>query len=211
MAASKQSKAVKNPESEPLHNGLPILAFPTEEHWRQWLRRNHEQCEEGLWVKLAKKGAGVDSISYEQARDAALAHGWIDGLKAAFDTQFYGIRFTPRRSRSKWSKINCEIAEKLIAAGEMTAAGLAQVQAARKDGRWDAAYAGAATIELHPELERALQANPAARKFFATVSAANRYAVLYNVQDAKRPETRARRIEKFVAMLARGEVVHPER
>lgn len=193
-----------------LHKGAPLRGFATVQQWRTWLERNHDRCET-LWVKLAKKDADVRSISYEEARDHAIAFGWIDGLKSALDDRFYAIRFTPRTRRSKWSKINREVAEQLIASGKMTASGLDQVEAARRDGRWDAAYAGAATIEMHPDLERALKANPAAQRFFATVSKANRYSILYRVQDAKRPETRARRVEKLVAMLARGEVPHPDR
>ena len=130
---------------------------------------------------------------------------------AALGLKYYTIRFTPRRARSKWSQINRDVVEKLIAAGEMAPAGLAQVEAAKRDGRWDAAYAGPAKMEVHPDLARALEANRAAREFFATVSSANRFAILYRVQDAKRPETRARRIAQFVDMLARGEVPHPDR
>lgn len=192
------------------HEGLPIRAFSSIRLWRAWLDRNHRQCE-GLWVKLAKKASAAETISYEEARDHAIAFGWIDGLRNSIDDQYYAIRFTPRRKRSKWSQINRAVAERLIASDEMTAAGLEQVEAARQDGRWEAAYAGAATIEMHPDLERALKKNPAAKRFFATVSGANRYAVLFGVHDAKRPETRARRIEKLVAMLARGDVPHPGR
>ncbi|MCA9711399.1 MAG: YdeI/OmpD-associated family protein [Myxococcales bacterium] len=204
------ARSTKREEPAELHKGLPIAGFETVRQWRAWLRRNHDGCE-GLWVRLAKKGAGVRSIGYEEARDHAIAYGWIDGLKNALDERYYAIRFTPRRKRSKWSQINRDIAERLIASGEMEAPGLAQVEAARRDGRWEAAYAGAATIEVHPELERALKANAAARKFFVTVSRANRYAILLQVHEAKRPETRARRIEKFVGMLARGEVPYPDR
>lgn len=193
-----------------LHEGCPLLAFATVEAWSSWLRRNHDRCE-ALWVKLAKKGSKAPSITYEEARDHAIAYGWIDGVKHALDEHFYTIRFTPRGKRSKWSKINRNVAEQLIASGRMAAPGLDQVEAARQDGRWDAAYAGASTIEMHADLERALRANPAARRFFATVSGANRYSILYRVGDAKRPETRARRIEKLIAMLARGEVPHPDR
>jgi uncharacterized protein YdeI (YjbR/CyaY-like superfamily) len=192
------------------HKGLPLLGFAAVLLWRSWLRRNHDKCD-GLWVKLAKKDSGVRSISYEEARDSAIAYGWIDGLRNALDERYYAIRFTPRRKRSKWSQINREVAERLIESGEMTTAGLSEVEAARGDGRWASAYAGARTMEMHPELQRALKANVAAERFFGTVSGANRFAILYNVHDAKRPETRARRIEMFVAMLTRGEVPHPDR
>ncbi len=191
-----------------VHKGLPIQGFASVQTWRKWLANNHDRCD-GLWVKLAKKDTGIRSISYEEARDHAIAFGWIDGLKNAIDDRFYAIRVTPRRKRSKWSKINREVVERLIASGEMEAAGLAQVEAARADGRWDAAYAGAATIEMHPDLKTALAANPIAKKNFAQLSSANRFAILYGVLDAKRTETRARRIAKFVAMLKEGEVPHP--
>ncbi|MEZ4365815.1 MAG: YdeI/OmpD-associated family protein [Kofleriaceae bacterium] len=193
-----------------LHKGTPIRAFRTVGQWRQWLARNHATCP-ALWVKLAKKDGGATTISYVEARDHALAFGWVDGLKNALDERYYAIRFTPRTRRSVWSKINRDVAERLIASGEMEAPGLAQVEAARADGRWANAYAGAATIEVHPDLARALAANPAARRFFATISSANRFAILYRVHEAKRPDTRARRIDTFVAMLARGDVPHPER
>ncbi len=200
-SSTAKGKVTGSESARQLHKGLPILGFASVRQWRTWLRTNHDECE-GLWVKLAKKGSEIRSITYEEARDHAIAYGWIDGLKNALDDQFYAIRFTPRRKRSKWSEINREVAERLIASGAMAAPGLEQVEAARQEGRWDSAYAGAATIEMHPELEHALKANPAARRFFATVSGANRYAILYRVRDAKRPETRARRIQKFVAMLA---------
>jgi uncharacterized protein YdeI (YjbR/CyaY-like superfamily) len=159
-------------------------------------------------VRLAKKGSTTRSISYIEARDHAIAYGWIDGLRNAIDQEFYAIRFTPRSKRSKWSKINCGVSERLIAAGAMAPSGILQVEAAKADGRWAAAYSGQATIQVHPELRRALAKNPAAKKFLATISAANRYSILYQVNEAKRPETRARRIEKFIAMLLRGEVPH---
>ncbi|KIG19265.1 putative periplasmic membrane protein [Enhygromyxa salina] len=172
--------------------------------WLAWLGVNHK-VSDGLWVKLAKKASGIASIDYVEAREGALIHGWIDGQKRSIDAQYYAIRFTPRRKRSKWSKINREIVEGLIEEGKLKPAGLAQVQAARADGRWDAAYAGAATIEVHPELQAALDRNAKAKRAFAKVSAANRYSILYNVNDAKKPETRARRISKYIAMLVDGE------
>lgn len=189
------------------HQGLPILLFSTVPQWRAWLARNHQSCE-GLWVRLAKKGSSTPSISYIEARDHAIAYGWIDGLKNAIDEEFYAIRFTPRRRRSIWSKINREVSERLIARGEMTPSGMREVEAAKADGRWANAYAGQATMEMHPELQTALNKHPAAKRFFATITAANRFAILYRVHEAKRPETRKRRIEKFIAMLLRGEVPH---
>jgi len=182
------------------------FAFPAQ--WASWLAEHHETST-GLWIKFAKKAAGIQSINHEQALDLAIAHGWIDGQVKSLDDRYYLQRFTPRTARSKWSKINCAKAEKLIAAGAMTPAGLRQVELAKADGRWDAAYAGPRTIELHPELQAALDANDAAREFFATLDSRNRYAIVYRTQDAKKPETRARRIEKFIAMLAAGEKIYP--
>lgn len=202
MASSK-----KDPDALQEHKGLPILLFSTVRQWRTWLSRNHASCD-GLWVRLAKKHSQTRSLSYVEARDHAIAYGWIDGLKNALDDEFYAIRFTPRRKRSKWSQINREVSEKLIAAGEMAPSGMREVETAKADGRWASAYAGQATMEAHPELQRALNENPAAKKFFTTISAANRFAIMYQVQEAKRPETRERRIEKFIAMLLRGEVPH---
>ncbi len=209
-STTTMARTMRREKVEEQYRGSPLRAFATVQHWRAWLERHHDQCK-ALWVKLAKKGSDVRSISYEEARDHAIAFGWIDGLKNALDDRFYVIRFTPRSKRSKWSKVNREVAEQLIAARQMSAPGLEQVEAARQDGRWAAAYSGAATIEMHPDLEQALKANPAAQRFFATVKGANRYSILYRVQDAKRPQTRARRIETLVAMLERGEVPHPGR
>jgi uncharacterized protein YdeI (YjbR/CyaY-like superfamily) len=198
MASSR-----KRPDESEEYKGLPILLFSTVRQWRAWLARNHDACD-GLWVRLAKKDSTTRCISYIEARDQAIAYGWIDGLKNAIDEEFYAIRFTPRRKRSKWSKINCAVSERLIAEGAMAPPGMQQVQAAKADGRWEAAYAGSATIEVHPELERALAKNPAAKKFFATISAASRFAILYQVNDAKRPETRAKRIAAIVSIVARN-------
>lgn len=190
------------------HKGLAVLPFATKAAWARWLRSNHAKAD-GLWIELAKKGAGVASLTYEEAREVAIAYGWIDGLKNGKDESFFRIRFTPRRARSKWSQINREIAKELITAGKMKPPGMAQVEAAKADGRWAAAYGSATNIELHPDFERALARSPKAKAFFATISGTNRYAFLYRVHDAKREETRQRRIEQFVAMLERGEVLHP--
>ncbi len=192
------------------HKGLPMLAFASKAAWARWLRSNHAKSQ-GLWVAFAKKGSGVASVTYEEAREVALVHGWIDGLKNARDETWYLLRFTPRTRRSKWSKINREIVEQLMAAGAMHPAGLAQVDAARADGRWDDAYDPPSRIEPHPDFVKALEGSPRARRFFATVSGANRYAVLYRVHDAKRESTRARKIAELVAMLERGEVLYPDR
>lgn len=187
--------------------GLPIMAFADEAALEAWLDeqpRDHK----GIWLKLAKKGAGVASVTQKQAVDAGLCHGWIDGLLNPYDARFYLIRFTPQRAKSKWSKINTERAEALIAEGRMRAAGLAEVEAAKADGRWADAYPPHSRAEPPPALQAALDANPKAAAFFATLKGANRYALIYRVLDAKKPETRAKRIADFVAMLERGETIH---
>jgi uncharacterized protein YdeI (YjbR/CyaY-like superfamily) len=165
-----------------------------------------------VWLTLARKGAAAPtSLTYDQALEEALCHGWIDGQVRAGDQCSYLQRFTPRAPGSGWSKRNVAIAERLIAEERMHSLGLAAVQRAKADGRWDAAYAGPATIQVPADLAAALDARPAARQMFQTLNSRNRYAVLYRVQTAKRAETRRRRIEQFVAMLARGETVYPQR
>lgn len=186
---------------------LAILPFESEQAWEAWLEREHEHAP-GVWLQIAKKDSGVATVTYAQALQVALCFGWIDGQKRAFDATWFLQRFTPRKRNSRWSKINVEHAERLIAAGRMRAAGLAQVEAARADGRWERAYLGQRDATVPADLQAALDANAKASAFFATLSGANRYAFLYRVQDARRPATRARRIERFVSMLARGETLH---
>ena len=186
---------------------LPILPFASAAAWEAWLEDEHARAA-GVWLQLAKKDAGIATVTYAEALDAALCFGWIDGQRRALDERWFLQRFTPRTSRSRWSEINTRHVERLIAGGRMRPAGLAQVEAARADGRWEAAYAGQRTIGVPDDLQAALDDCPAAAAFFATLRGANRYAILYRVQDAKRPETRARRIDRFVAMLARGETLH---
>ncbi len=188
-------------------DGLPILAFPDPAAWEAWVANQPDDAP-GLWLKIAKKDSGIPTVTYAEALDVALCHGWIDGQKGRFDDQYFVQRFTPRRPRSRWSKINVDKVAQLIAAGRMRPRGQKQVDAAQADGRWQAAYASSSTITVPEDLEQALLANPQAQAFFATLDRTNRFAILYRVQDAKRPETRARRIETFVAMLARGEKVH---
>ncbi len=187
---------------------LPVMGFETRGDLEKWLA-GEGAGSMGIWLKIAKKEAGVASVSYAEALDAALCFGWIDGQKDKLDDKHWLQRFTPRKPRGNWSQRNCRRAEELIAAGEMRESGLREIERAKADGRWDAAYAGQATIEVPEDLRLALEANPAAREFFGGLDGANRYAVLYRIHDAKRPETRARRIEKFVAMLAEGKKIHP--
>ena len=187
---------------------LPILEFATPAAWEAWLAREHASAP-GVWLKLAKRGSGHASVTYAEALDVALAFGWIDGRKGRFDEAWWLQRFTPRTPTSRWSQVNRAKALALIEAGRMHPAGMREVERAQADGRWDAAYASQRTMDVPADLQAALDADPAAAACFATLDRANRYAVLYRVQDAKRPATRARRIEQFVAMLAAGEKLHP--
>ena len=186
------------------------LAFADVRAFDAWLKKNHASST-GLWLKLAKKAAGVPSVSYAEAVEVALCWGWIDGQKQSHDDRFWLQRFCPRGKKSLWSKINREKATKLIAAGKMRPAGLAEIERAKTDGRWDAAYDSPSGSTVPEDFARALADNARAAKFFATIDATNRYAMLWRVQTAKKAETRARHIEKFVGMLARGELLHPAR
>ncbi|HEX3902144.1 MAG TPA: YdeI/OmpD-associated family protein [Polyangia bacterium] len=189
--------------------------MPTPAGWRAWLRAHHARSP-GVLLRIPKvsiegPSKGHSALTYAAAVEAALAWGWIDGQKRALDAGAWLQRFTPRGPRSGWSKINRAKAEALIATGEMEAPGLAEIERARRDGRWDRAYDGARAATVPPDLARAFAREAKARVFFEALDGANRYAILYRVQAAKRPETRARRIETFVAMCARGETLHPPR
>jgi uncharacterized protein YdeI (YjbR/CyaY-like superfamily) len=188
--------------------GLPIIAFASPGDWADWLQTNHDRSR-GLWLKIAKKGSEIESVSYAQALESALCFGWIDGQKGALDDLYWLQRFTPRGPRSKWSEINRDKAEELVSQGRMTPAGLSEMERAKRDGRWEAAYAGQKRIAVPPDLAAELERRPNAKAFFEALDGANRYAILYRIHDAKRPDTRARRIAKFVAMLEAGERVHP--
>ena len=183
-----------------------VLECASLEEWEAWLEQNHASGSE-VWLRFAKKGSKAVTVSRAEALEVALCYGWIDGQAATQDEDYWLQRFTPRTRRSKWSKINCEAVEALIGAGRMKPAGMAAVEAAKADGRWDAAYAPPSTIEVPEDLAHALKLSPKAEAFFGTLNAQNRYAILYRIHDAKRPETRARRIEKFVDMLERGEKI----
>ena len=180
------------------------LVLPDGAAWRAWLAANHA-ASDGVWLVTAKKG--VAGVSRDEALEEALCHGWIDGQARSRDEATYLQRYTPRRTRSVWSQRNTKIVERLTAEGRMHPAGLAEVERAKADGRWEAAYAGSATIEVPADLVEALEAEPEAKARFETLNRQNRYSVLYRIETAKRPETRQRRIEKFVAMLARGETL----
>ena len=186
-----------------------IRPFESAGEWEAWLREHHETVTAGVWIKFARKGSGIPTVAYPEALRVALRFGWIDGQARGHDESWYLQRFTPRRARSIWSKRNRDFATALIEAGEMEPAGLREVERAKADGRWDAAYDAPSTATVPDDLQAALDANPAATEFFAGLDRQNRYAILHRVQTAKRPETRARRIEKFVAMLAAGERIYP--
>jgi len=186
---------------------LPIVQFADSAAWNEWLEEHHA-ASPGVWLKIAKKASGIGTVNHPEALEEALCYGWIDGQRAPHDESFFLQRFTPRRPRSKWSQVNREKVTKLIAEGRMKPAGLAQIEAAKQDGRWEAAYAPQSSQAIPEDFQRALEQNPAAYEFFKTLRGTRRYSFLYRIQDAKRPETRARRIEQFVAMLANGQTHH---
>jgi uncharacterized protein YdeI (YjbR/CyaY-like superfamily) len=189
-------------------NGLPIMAFPSRETWAAWLDEHHTDSA-GVWLTLRKKDAGEVGVSYGDAVEVALCYGWIDGQAGKLDDRFWMQRFTPRRPKSAWSRVNRDRALGLIARGEMKPAGLREVERAQTDGRWEAAYEPPSTMTIPDDLQEALASNPAAAAFFATLNSTNRYAILHRIHAAKKPETRTRRIETFVAMLADGKKLYP--
>lgn len=187
---------------------LPTLTLPDAAAWRAWLGEHHGDAA-GVWLVTAKKG--VTGVTRDEALEEALCHGWIDGQARSGDDSTYLQRYTPRRARSAWSQRNVEIIGRLLEQGRMQPPGIAEVERAKADGRWEAAYAGSATIEVPADLAAALKAEPEAQAMFEKLTRQNRYAVLYQIETAKRAETRQRRIEKFVAMLARGETIYPQK
>jgi uncharacterized protein YdeI (YjbR/CyaY-like superfamily) len=182
-------------------------SFQSPGEWERWLEQHHATSD-GLWLKIAKKNSGTTTVTHPEALELAICFGWIDAQRRAFDERFWLQRFTPRRPRGKWSRINREKASELIEQRLMRPAGLEQVQRAKQDGRWEAAYEGQRTASVPDDLQRELDRDPAARAFFEQLSSQNRYAILYRIQDAKRPQIRAKRIEKFMAMLVAGETIH---
>ena len=187
---------------------LPVMTFESTDAWDTWLAAHHTDSP-GLWLKIAKKGAAGRTVSYSDALDVALCHGWIDGQKGRHDDEYWLQRFTPRKPGSNWSKINTERAAALIASGRMRPAGLHEVERARADGRWEQAYESQSRVTVPEDLARALAENERARAFFATLDSANRYAILYRIGTAKKPETRAKRIDTFVTMLSEHKKIHP--
>ena len=189
------------------YKGLPILYFESQADWEAWLEE-HQNDSQGLWLKISKKGSGFDSLSYTEALDSAICYGWIDSQKGALDDDFWLQRFTPRGSRSKWSQRNRAIADQMIRQGRMQPAGLREVELAKQDGRWDAAYASQSKITVPDDFQAELDKNPVAKEFFTTLNSVNRYAILYRLQDAEKPETRLRRMEKFISMLNEHQTIY---
>lgn len=187
--------------------GLPVLLFTSQQDWHNWLKENHNQ-HQGLWLKHAKKSSGKQSVSYGEALEEALCYGWIDSQKQAYDSDYYLQKFTPRGPKSIWSKVNVAKAEVLLKADRMRSAGLAAIDLAKQDGRWDAAYDSSSTSKIPEDFQVALDKNPKAKQYFETLNRANVYAFYWRIQTAKKPETRKSRIEKFISMLSRGEKLH---
>jgi uncharacterized protein YdeI (YjbR/CyaY-like superfamily) len=198
----------KTPKIKSAQVEIPTLVFTTPAAWSKWLDKHHATSP-GVWIRFAKKASGIQSISYAEALETALCYGWIDSQKKASDDTTYIQKFTRRGARSVWSKVNREKALSLKESGRMNPAGLAEIERAQKDGRWEAAYDSPASAKVPADLQAALDTNPRAANFFATLKGRNRYAILFRVHTAKRAETRARRIADFVEMLARGEKIYP--
>ena len=193
---------MKNPDN------VPTIAFETQQDWEAWLKEHHIDTK-GIWLKIAKKEARTPSVSYAEALDSALCYGWIDGQKAAFDAKYWLQKFTQRSAKSIWSKVNCGKAEALIAEGRMQPAGLRQVELAKSDGRWERAYESQSKITIPDDFQSELDKNPKAKDFFSTLDSANRYAFLFRIHAAKKPETRSAKIQKFVEMLNKQQKLHP--
>jgi len=189
----------------PTTTEFPILPFESKKKFAEWLAKNHDKSA-GLWLKIAKKATGISTVTYAEALDVALCYGWIDGQKGSFDEQYFLQKFTPRRPKSIWSKINVEKVERLIASGEMKLSGLKAVEAAKLDGRWAAAYSSQKNMEVPADFQSALNKNKKAKAFFETLTGSRRYSFLLRIETAKKAETREKRIRQFVEMLAKGEM-----
>ena len=185
---------------------LPVIAFKSQQDWDAWLTSQRTRSK-GLWLKLAKKASGVASVSKQEAIDAALCHGWIDGQLDSFDEKYWLIRFTPRQSASKWSEKNRARALQLVEVGRMRPGGLKEIERARMDGRWNGAYASQSTAQVPDDLRAALEKNGKAKRFFETLDSRNRYAILYRIHNVKKAKTRIARIEQFVTMLFEGKTL----
>lgn len=183
------------------------MHFASKKEWSTWLARQHDKST-GVWMKIAKKGSGIASVTYEEALDISLCYGWIDGQKGSFDSQYWLQKFTPRGPKSIWSQINKEKSKKLIASGDMKPAGFKAIEAAKQNGRWNNAYAGQKTIAVPDDFQYELDEHPDAQAFFRRLNSVNRYAILFRIQNVKKPETRSKRIRQFIEMLERGEKLH---
>lgn len=186
---------------------LPIISFKSEKEWERWLDKNHSKST-GIWMKIAKKETGIKSIYYPEALDIALCYGWIDGQKKAFDDTYWLQKFTHRLPKSKWSKKNCNRAEELIKLGKMKPEGQKEIDLAKKDGRWEAAYESQGNSKIPGDFQKKMDENPGTMEFFNSLNSANRYAFLYRIHDAKRPETRMQRINMFIDMLKEKKKFH---
>lgn len=187
---------------------LPIISFATQQDWEAWLEEYHADMR-GIWLKIAKKETRIPSVSYAEALESALCYGWIDGQKASFDEQYWLQKFTLRGPKSMWSKINCDKATTLLASGRMRPAGIRQVERAKADGRWDAAYESQSKMTIPDDFQWELDNNQKAKAFFDTLNSVNRYAILYRIQTAKKSETRSARISKFITMLSEHQKIYP--
>jgi len=187
---------------------LPIISFATQQDWEAWLKEHHT-ASTGMWLKIAKKDTGIPSLSYAEAVESALCYGWIDGQKASCDEQYWLQKFTPRGPKSLWSKVNCDKATALLASGRMQPAGIRQVELAKADGRWEAAYASQSKISIPDDFQRELENNQQAQEFFMTLNSANRYAILFRIHTAKKSETRSARIKKIIEMLSNQQKLYP--
>jgi uncharacterized protein YdeI (YjbR/CyaY-like superfamily) len=189
-------------------NDLPVMLFEDQKNWAAWLEQNHA-ASSGLWLRLAKKASGLNSVSYAEAVEAALCYGWIDGQAKSYDASSWLQKFTPRGVKSIWSKINREKAQKLIESSQMKPAGLKAVEAAKQDGRWEAAYDSPSNATVPSDFQAELDKNAQAKAFFATLNSTNRYAILHRIQTAKKAETRTKRIQQFIEMLEKKEKLYP--
>lgn len=192
---------------KPEKTELPVALFKDQKHWGTWLDKHHGESP-GLWLRLAKKGSDIQSVTYAEALEVALCYGWIDGQKRAYDESSWLQKLTPRGDRSLWSKVNREKAEELIRTGRMKPAGLAAIERAKQNGRWEAAYDSPGKATVPSDFKEELDRHPEAKEFFATLNSANRYAILWRIQTVKKAETRARRIQQFIEMLERHETIH---
>ena len=188
-------------------DNLPIIFFENQSTWNVWLKKNHKQTT-GLWLKISKKGSGISSVTYYEALEEALCFGWIDGQKQSYDDKYFLQKFTPRRPRSIWSKVNVEKVASLIAAEKIQPSGIAAIEAAKADGRWDNAYDSHRTITISADFQAALDANAKAKTFYETLNKTNTYPMLWRIQTAQKAETRQSYIQKFISMLENGEKLH---